>query len=987
MFGKPSRAVTLAGSILLALATAAAADYFRPEGDYDPSVPTPAELLGFELGERPAQHGEILLYAQALADASPLVELHTYAHTHEERPLIYLAIGSARNLARLADIRRDVAAIADPRPRLAEAALSALIAGTPGIAYLAYSIHGDEISGADAALRVAYELAAGRDEDIRGIRENMVVLIDPSENPDGRERILSMIRAYRGAVPNPDPDALNHEGFWPWGRANHYLFDLNRDWFALVHPESRGRAAILREWRPQLVVDAHEMGSGDTFLMSPPRDPFNPNWPSETMAWWNRFAVDQASAFDEHGWSYYTRDWNEEFFPGYGSALAVYQGAVGILYEQSRTAGQPVRKPSGQVLTYREAIAHQYTGSIANLRTAARSREELYRSYRGARAEAIERGGAGPLRAFYFTQSPDARRAEQLAETLTALGIEVERLSAPGSLKGARHFYEDGDASVALPAGSFRVRLDQPDGLLARAILEPHTPMPDSSLAREREYLERDKGSRIYDTTAWSMLLAYGVDCWWTGRIDNLDWRPYAGAPGWTGGVQSGEPGYGYLWDGGPDRAPVLAAKLAALDFVVRCAQEPFACGGRSYPRGSFLVRAEENPASLHDQMPALADGEGVAVYPVASASISLGPDLGGNTWRRLVAPRVAIASGAPLSFTSVGAAWHLLDREAGLRTSLINVAEISRLDLDRYNTIVLPGAWGGGAAYSGALGEGGMARLRDWVDAGGTLIAIASGAEFLADSTSRFSRAMLRSQALADFPPPAFGLGEEAIRPLERMQSQGLGQGGEATETRDSQLWTGRAPALEIPGRGSPVLGPGLWALLGDAGREARKRGSLLAPEQKGKEKPGNGNGGQASQAEKLRLRQKHDDRLRRFLPSGAILRVDLDPEHWLNYGAGERVPVLTGRGDGLLAIDPVTSAGRYAGPGSLHLGGLLWPEAVGRISQTAYLTREAKGRGQMILFAGDPNFRGYFKGTQRLFLNAVILGSGLGARHTTPW
>ena len=946
------------------------------------AVPTPADFLGFEIGERPSYSGEILRYFEAVAAASPRATLHTYAHSHEGRQLVYLLVSSEANHARMSDIRANIWAIADPR---LEIDADALIASTPAVAYCAYSIHGDELSGCEAALRLAYELTAGESDEVRAIRDKLVVLLDPNENPDGRERMLAMGAAFRGALPNPDPDALSHSGFWPWGRGNHYLFDLNRDWFAQVHPESKGRAAILGQWRPQLVVDAHEMGSGDTYLFSPPRDPFNPNWPSETHDWWQRFAADQAEAFDRQGWSYYTRDWNEEFFPGYGSALAIYAGAVGILYEQAGTGGEPVRQPSGRVLSFAESVDHQFVSSMANLGTAATHREALLRSYRGARAEAIERGGKGPVRAYYFTPRPDAGRAERLAARLSALGIQVERLDEAATLSGAHDLWADGEAKAALPAGSFRVRLDQPDGLLARGILEPHTLMADSSLAEEREHIERRKGSRIYDTTAWSPLYASGLEIWWTGRVDKLDWRPWAAPASPPGGLRPGRARHGWLFDGSPDAAPILAAKLSAAGFKVRAGDRPFTMAGHSYPRGSFLLRQEENPEADTAALNELAAAAGIELAPVASARILEGPDLGGGHWRLLAEPRIAIAAGAPLSFNSVGAAWHLLDKEAGLRVSLVDVSRLGEIDLGRYNTLVLPSVWGGGSRYRRALGDGGLHALRDWVEHGGTLVALSTAAEFLADSLSRFSQVRLRGQFLEDFPAPRFGLDDAAIRVLEKMQSTGLAADGSPTATAGIYSWAGRPEVLDISGTGSPLLGPGLWAMHGEVGEAARARGALQAvTAAQGEDKP---SAAPRSEAEKRAAMQKADQRLRRFLPSGAILRVDLDPEHWLAFGAGERVPVLAGRRDALLARDPVSTVGRYAAPEALHLGGLLWPEAAGRISQTAYLTREGMGRGQMILFAGDPNFRGYFWGTERLFLNAVLLGPGMGVRQGIPW
>ena len=115
------------------------------------------------------------------------------------------------------------------------------------------------------------------------------------------------------------------------------------------------------------------MGPYDTYLFSPPREPFNPFLPKETFKWWDQFAKDQAKVFDEKGWSYYTREWNEEMYPGYGSSWPMFLGAIGVLYEQAGVDGSRVKRPDGTVMTYRETVHHHFTSSMANLLTSAQN--------------------------------------------------------------------------------------------------------------------------------------------------------------------------------------------------------------------------------------------------------------------------------------------------------------------------------------------------------------------------------------------------------------------------------------------------------------------------------------------------------------------------------------------------------------------------------------------------------------------------------------
>jgi len=467
--------------------------------------------------------------------------------------------------------------------------------------------------------------------------------------------------------------------------------------------------------------------------------------------------------------------------------------------------------------------------------------------------------------------------------------------------------------------------------------------------------------------TGWSLLLASGLDGWWSGRLDDLSWQA-SGAP--AASARSGElarAGYGWLIDGRPDAAPMAAAELAATGVTVRVAREPFNLGGRDWPRGSLLLRNDENPALELDRLRAVTSRRGLRAVPTATARVEGGPDLGGDRFPQVRAPRIAMLAGPAIDPYSVGAAWHLFDVEAGIRVSLVDTARIGSVGLERYNVLVIPDVRGGAARLGGALGDGGREAIDDWIRAGGTLIGVGGATELIATEASKLSAVRLRRDELERYPPPLFGLARDVARALAPLSGQGLRADGGHVATVASPDGT----ALGIPGAGAPVLGPGTWALL-DLPRSARERSfvAAAAPEE-------------ADDDDWRRL----DERLRRFMPSGAILAVELDPEHWLAWGQGGRVPVLARGRRALLAADPVRVGGRFMPVPSIHLGGLLWPEAAGRLAHTAYVTREGHGRGQVILFAFDPNFRGYFWGAQRLFLNAALLGPGLGATHSPPW
>ncbi|MEE8111892.1 MAG: M14 family zinc carboxypeptidase, partial [Acidobacteriota bacterium] len=428
-----SRLLVLLLGGFVALASPAAApkddelDYrgeFFPGSEYDPSVPTPESILGFPVGERtatPEQIGECL---EAWARASSRMRVREYARTHEGRPLWYVILTSRENISRLDEIHAGVEKLADPRGLSGNEA-DRLVASLPAVAWMAYSIHGDETSGADAALAVIYHLAAARDEAVEALLDDLVVLIDPMMNPDGRGRFVQQIAEHRGAQPNIDDQSLLHTGYWPWGRMNHYLFDLNRDWILGVHPETRGRIRAAGGWHPLFFVDAHEMGAQDTYLFSPPRDPLNPNFPGWQAEWLETFAREQGAAFDRAGWTYYSGEWNEGWYPGYSDAWAGFRGAIGFLYEQAGIAEDAVRRPEGTLLTYREAVHHQVATTLANLNSLRDHAGAIWEAYLSGRRQAVAADGPYANRTFAVLPTANRSRLQAFLDLMTLQGFEL----------------------------------------------------------------------------------------------------------------------------------------------------------------------------------------------------------------------------------------------------------------------------------------------------------------------------------------------------------------------------------------------------------------------------------------------------------------------------------------------------------------------------------------------------------------------------------
>jgi len=896
---------------------------FYPNADYDSSIPTPDAVLGYPLGSQATRHADVLRYFQTLAEKSPLVRVEPFGETFEKRKMIYAIISSRENLARLREIQADMDRLA--AAKLSDAEANALVQRLPAIVWLAYTVHGNELSGSDAAMQVAYHLAAGKDEATEKLRRELIVLIEPVENPDGRERAIQQFVQWSGAVPNPDAQSLNHTGTAPSGRYNHYLFDMNRDWLALVTPESQARIKAIQTWHPQLVVDAHEMGAYQTYYFNPPDEPLNRNISDITKKWWKIFGAEQAKAFDRYGWSYFTREIFDEWYAGYGSSYPLYIGAVGILYEQAATQGSIIKRPDGSILSYRDAVHHHFVSSIANLTTAANNREALLKDFYRLRKEGGDVGRAGEPRVFLIAPTAQRTRFERFLEKLLMHKIEVEVAEKEFSVSAVD--YWSGKESVRkLPQGTLIVRLAQPNGRLAKVMMEFDPRMPLSFLQEERRELEKNGSSKIYDVTSWSMPIAYGLECYWSRTVPSVSTKLATMPTVPQGKVENPEAKYGFLLDATDERAMYALSLMLAKNCKVYAARKPFEVEGRAYSRGTLLLRNLENGKDLVSTLSQIAKEAGVAIYGVSTALASKGPDLGGNEFVLLTMPKIALVVGDGVEPTSIAPVWHLLDARFKQRVTLLNLSNMANYDLRRYNVIILPSG-----NYQNALAGKTLKNLRTWVEQGGTLIAIEDAAAFLADTARAFVSVRLRSQALKELASyeTALKLEESITKKLDSLE-----------------IWEPKRKEVEKPS----------------------------AKEEKARKED----------EESLKI---ENQRMQLFMPRGAMLAVNLDEEHWLCFGAGEKVAATVSTPHIYLSKSPVETPARFADAENLRVSGLLWQEARAGWAKSAYLMREAVGKGQVILFAGEPNFRAYYHATERLLLNAIYYGVGFGTQRNVEW
>ena len=404
---------------------------YWPGANYDGRIPTFQQVLGYDPGERITSHAGLMKYMEALAAAAPTqVKIFEYAKSWEGRKLVYAAVGSEANLRQLDAVRAGMQKLADPR-KTGEAEARQLIAQLPAVVWLGYGIHGNEISPPDAALLTAYHLLAARNDRMTDeILSKVIVLIDPTQNPDGRDRFIHNFEIAEGPEPDASPLAAEHNEPWPGGRTNHYYFDLNRDWFALTQPETRGRVRALQEWYPLVFADLHEMGSDSTYYFAPDAVPFNPHLAKEQKENQFLFGKNHAKWFDRFGFSYFTREVYDAFYPGYGASWPSYYGSIAMTYEQASVRGLIVRRSDQTSMHFRDSVRHHFVASLSTAETAAQNREKLLADFYGYRKSAIEEGNTGNIKAYILPRRGDTSAVDKLAAVLDYQGVEIKRAGA-----------------------------------------------------------------------------------------------------------------------------------------------------------------------------------------------------------------------------------------------------------------------------------------------------------------------------------------------------------------------------------------------------------------------------------------------------------------------------------------------------------------------------------------------------------------------------
>jgi len=734
---------------------------FSPEGVYDPAISSPAASLGYELGTQFTFYADVTAYVTALAAASNRVTVHEYGRTYEGRPLHYLVITSPDNHARLEAIRQNNLRLADPEAT-SNSEAETLFEDQPVIVWLSYNVHGNEASSTEAALQVAYRLAAGQDAAVQTLLARAVVIIDPCLNPDGRDRYVYWYRSMQRHVLSTEAEDLEHDEPWPGGRTNHYWFDLNRDWVWLVHPESQGRIAAYQRWMPQVHVDYHEQGFNSNYFTMPGTTPRNLLLPDAYEAWSDLFGRANIAAFDQHQIAYFTREAFDFYYPGYGSSYPSVMGAIGMLNEQGghSRGGRAVETEDGYVLTLRQRIFDHYTTSLASLKTAVDHREGLLRYFRNSFAPATNKGSAA---AYLFPDDPN--RSAYLYHVIGMLmqhGVRVERADAAFSVGDARSYWDDAPQSQSFVAGTFIVYADQPRHLFLNTILQRRMAIEDSVM---------------YDMASWAAPLAYNLDAYWTTSRPRVVTTAVTETPVPRTGVVHPAARYAYVIDWRQRHAPNALALLWQAGYRVRVARQAFNDGTRDFSPGALVVllgRNQEKRATAVRDMQRIAREAGVEIIGMDTGRMTAGMDLASRDSRPLKDPRVALLVDTPFNSYTAGQLWYLFDRETGLGVTRLRADNLAGTRLSDYDVFIVPRSSGSLATVIDSVQ---MARLQTWVREGGTLVAAENSALFFTKDASGLTDVERASDGAEEAEEPQGPLPSAYTTYAAREDSTGLDQ------------------------------------------------------------------------------------------------------------------------------------------------------------------------------------------------------------------
>lgn len=710
---------------------------FEPGLEYNPTIPVPSDVLGYQLGEQFTEYAATVDYFQKLAAASDRISIGNYGETYESRPLIYLVITSENNQQNLESIRQRNLQLADPINTSKETAED-IIKENPVVVSFSYNIHGNEASSTEAAKQVAYRLAAATDEATTQLLEDLVFVMFPCINPDGRSRYVSWYNSMARSVIGFEPKDLEHFAPWPNGRTNHYWFDLNRDWIWGVHPESRGHTKIYQEWMPQVHTDYHEQGYNSNYFTVPGTTPRNKLLPDQYEALADTFGMANIAAFDKHQIGYFTREAFDFYYPGYGSSYPSVMGAIGMLTEQGGIGGgRAIETSDGTILTIRQRIFDHYLTSIATLQKAAQHKAVFQQYIYDA---TNPKNAKDPTKA-YILPNDDNNYLKSVITILLRQGVKVEQATKDFRLTSARSYRTGNLENKSFSKGTYIISTNQPRHLFINSILSPSMAIEDSVM---------------YDMSTWAAPLAYNLEAYQSNKVINIDSETVTAAPSYDSGLNNPDAQYAYVIDWEQQYAPKALSLLWQKKYRVRTAMKPFSDGIKEYSEGSLIIlkgRNLEKKDYIRKDMEEIATKAKVVIDGHNTGRMLSGIDLVSNNTRPVKQPKVAMLVEPPFNTYTAGQLYFLFDQVTALpvervRTSIFQQTAAPKFgsrygyaDLNEYDVLILPG---GGNNLKKLFGKKQINEIKQWVNGGGVLVATESAATFFTKKSSGMTEVVL---------------------------------------------------------------------------------------------------------------------------------------------------------------------------------------------------------------------------------------------------
>lgn len=824
-------------------------NYYLPEIEYNDAITTPKEFLGFQIGDQHVGHDQVVYYMRLLAEQSDRIIYEEYARSHENRPLILLTISSPDNQKRMDQIKEEHQELCNPEANDPD------IENMPAVIYQGFSVHGNEPSGTNAAMMVAYYLAAGQGNEINDLLDKVVILFDPSFNPDGLNRFASWANTHKSKNINPDPNDREYGEAWPRGRTNHYWFDLNRDWIFLTHPESQGRMKKFHEWKPNILTDHHEMGTNSTFFFQPGIPTrVHPLTPIGNQELTQDIADFHIETLDEIGSLYFSREGYDDYYYGKGSAFPDINGGIGILFEQASSRGHAQESDNG-ILTFPFTIRNQVKTALSTQKAAVNLRTKLLEHQRKFYANAPERAKADPIKAYVFSRGNDEAKALRFIEILKSHGVKTYELAR--------------DINGFTSEESYIVPLNQKEYSIAKTIFDKVTTFEDSL---------------FYDVSTWNMPLSFDLDYDALSQNDfknNLLGALINDVPPLGGIVSGGVSDYAYLFNWDEYFAPKLLNRILSEDLRAKVLHTPIKIRTgneiKAFDRGAIMIPVQNQTMSKEEIFEFLQDavkGTNVTIVNVATGAATDGYNLGSRTVDIVNRPAVMMFVGDGVNSNDAGEIWHLLDTRYDILLTKMEMEKVRGDNLDRYNVIIMPDG-----NYRG-LGKNGTDALKEWVSNGGTLICYLRAIEWA------------RMNELVKLEPKESTKESNDPLPYDMMS----------------------------PNRGRNLIG-------------------------------------------------------------GAIFQTKMDLTNPISYGLNDELLASFKQGTQFykLTDNPYSMPGLYTE--SPLLSGYVTPENEALIAGSPSVIIGGRGRGKVICFVDNTNFRGYTYGANKLLANAIFFGSTISS------